>query len=232
MVLQVHIDFCTYNFIFQRLKLNFYCRHSSLPTEGHWACWVNPSKLCDPAAEEEDTMGLRVLNKHFFQKALWSAGQSSKANHSEAGVWVNGAPDENCHRTKNNILSCQSEWDGHHKDCHWDQHGQITQKHDLLCKKPPKYADESKEEGDDRHVEGGGHQPPGHWQAPRASVWCRVLSFKERKIGLTWIGSWTHVRSSSSIQRWWEHQRFRDPPHIGMGSGPPAGCTPHLPGAG
>ena len=35
---------------------------------------------------------------------------------------------------------------------------------------PPKYADEGEEEGDDRHVEGGGDQPPGHWQAPRASV--------------------------------------------------------------
>ena len=34
----------------------------------------------------------------------------------------------------------------------------------------PEYADEGEEEGDDRHVEGGGHQPPGHWQAPRASV--------------------------------------------------------------
>ena len=38
------------------------------------------------------------------------------------------------------------------------------------AKKPPKYADESKEEGDDRHVESCGDQSSRHWQATRASV--------------------------------------------------------------
>ena len=34
----------------------------------------------------------------------------------------------------------------------------------------PEYTDKGEEERDDRHVEGGGDQPPGHRQAPRASV--------------------------------------------------------------
>ena len=43
--------------------------------------------------------------------------------------------------------------------------------HLTICQEDgPEYTDKGEEERDDGHVEGGGDQPPGHGQAPGASV--------------------------------------------------------------
>ena len=50
----------------------------------------------------------------------------------------------------------------------------------------PEYADEGEEEGDDRHVEGGADQPPGHRQASRASVCFMVMQAGFRGYIVNW----------------------------------------------